>query len=169
MYNTINFILQEINTMQRIYNLQFTIYNEASTVKYLKFVLKVVLILAVISAGYYFAYLSPHQIKIKLASEHYSNLVQNRTAYVSLAKLDSSSPDFDIQRSNLIGIIRETNKKGLNDPINNEEKLLLEKQNDILSRVFATSSYEEGVVILKSEESVQLLKEQAELIDSLKR
>lgn len=133
--------------------------------KHIAFGLKVVAILALVLAGYYFGYLKPHEAKVKLMSVHYSNLVQNRSAYVSLAKLDPGSADFDIQKSNLVGIIKETNAKGLQKPINDEEKELLERQNALLNKVFATNSYEEGVAILKSSESVKLLSDEANLIE----
>ena len=135
--------------------------------KYVIFGIKVVAILALISVGYYFFYLKPHQNEVKLASIHYSNLVQNRTAYINLAKLDPSDPSFEFQKSNLVGIIKETNAKGLENPINSEEKRILEAQSVILEKVFATKSYEEGVAILRSEESVQLLADEANLIASL--
>lgn len=139
-----------------------------SKMKYFIFALKVILILTVISAGYYFAYFKPHQIKIKAISEHYSNLVQNRTAYVNLAKLDSNSPDFDNQKANLIDIIKKTNAKGLESPLTDEEKRILTSQNAILEKVFATTSYLDGVAILKSDESVKLIREETELINNYK-
>lgn len=136
--------------------------------KYLLFGLKVVIILAVISVGYYFGYLKPHQVKVKEASVHYSNLVQNRSAYIALAKLDPNSPEFDNQKTNLIGIIKETNTKGIKEPLNNTEKEILERQNAILDKVFATDSYAAGVAILKSEESVKLLLDETNLINQLR-
>ena len=135
--------------------------------KYSILVIKILFVLGLLSAGYYFGYLLPHQAKNREVSIHHSNLVQNRTAYVGLAKLNSQDPSFDSQKSNLIDIIRVTNSKGLEKPLNNEEKRIFEKQNEILVRVFATKSYEEGVVILKSNESLQLLIDEAELIDLL--
>lgn len=137
--------------------------------KYLKFGLKVVAILAVISVGYYFGYLKPYQAKVREASIHYSNLIQNRTAYINLAKLDPDDPSFDIQKSNLIDIIKETNTKGLKEPLNDTEKQVFEKQNNLLERVFATKSYEDGVEILKSDESIKLLKDMSGLLAELQR
>ena len=135
--------------------------------KYLIFTVKVLIILVLISAGYYFIYFLPHQEKNREVSIHHSNLVQNRTAYVGLAKLNPKDPNFDSQKSNLIGIIKVTNAKGLEKPLNDEEKRIFEKQNEILVKVFATDSYEEGVAILRSDESIQLLIDEAELIDLL--
>ena len=136
--------------------------------RYLNLATKVLIILAATLLGYYFIYLLPHQGRVSEASAHYSNLIENRTAYVNLAKLDSKNPSFDIQKSNLVGIIKETNRKGLEKPINAEEKRIFEKQNEILTKVFATNSYEEGVAILKSDESIKLLSDQANLIDQIK-
>lgn len=133
--------------------------------KYFIFGFKIVVILALISAGYFFGYLKPHQAKMMEYSAHASNLIQNRTAYVNLAKLDPKSADFDIQKANLIDIIRSTNAKGLESPVNDEEKRILLAQNAILTKVFATSSYEDGVAILKSSESVKLLTDEASLIE----
>lgn len=137
--------------------------------RYVTLVIKVLVIFAVILLGYYFIYLLPHKGEVKEASSHYSNLVQNRTAYVNLTKLDSKSPSFDIQKSNLVDIIKKTNAKGLEKPINEEERRFFEKQNEILDRVFATDSYEEGVAILKSDESIKLLIDQSNLIDQIKK
>lgn len=135
--------------------------------KYFIFGLKVIVILAVISAGYFFGYLKPHQAKVKETSLHYSNLVENRNAYINLAKLNPASADFDIQKANLIDIIKSTNAKELEKPINSEEKQILENQNAILTKVFATGSYEAGVAILKSEESVNFLEKMTDLLRKL--
>ena len=132
------------------------------------FILKVLVILAIISAGYYFGYLKPHQAKVRIVSEHYSNLVQNRTAYINLAKLDSTSADFDNQKVNLIDMIRQTNAKGLENPLNDEEKRILTSQNAILEKVFATTSYVDGVAILKSEESIKFIADETKLIEELR-
>ncbi len=133
--------------------------------KYFILAIKVLVILGVLSAGYYFGYLKPHQTKVKEISVHYSNLVRNRMAHISLAKLDTEKPDFDIQKSNLVDIIRQTNAKGLENPLSAEEKRIFERQNEILTKVFATASYEEGVVILKSEESIDFLTDETKLIE----
>lgn len=136
--------------------------------KILIFGLKVLAILVLILGGYYFGYLKPHQEKAKEIAVRYSNLVKNKTAYVGLAKLNVEDPSFNDQKSNLIGIIKETNTKGLERPLSDTEKKIFERQNVILEKVFATKSYEEGVLILKSEESVQLLEDETKLIESLR-
>lgn len=137
--------------------------------KYLTFIFKVIAILALISIGYYFGYFKPNQAKVREASIHYSNLLQNRTAYINLAKLNPDDPSFDIQKSNLIDIIKETNTKGLKEPLNDTEKQLFERQNNLLEKVFTTKSYEDGVEILKSDESVKLLEDMSDLLAELQR
>jgi hypothetical protein len=137
-------------------------------VKYLGLAAKVLIFLGLLSGVYLFGYLRPHQAKIKEASSHYSNLVENRAAYIDLAKLNPSSPDFNTQKSNLIDIVRQTNAKGLSNPLTSDEKSIFERQNEILAEVFATGSYQEGVAILKGEESVQLLVDEARLIEAYK-
>lgn len=137
--------------------------------KYLTFIFKVIAILALIFIGYYFGYFKPNQAKVREASIHYSNLLQNRTAYINLAKLNPDDPSFDIQKSNLIDIIKETNTKGLKEPLNDTEKQLFERQNNLLEKVFTTKSYEDGVEILKSDESVKLLKDMSDLLAELQR
>lgn len=136
--------------------------------KYIIHALKVILIVTIIIAGYYFAYLKPHQAKMKENAIHYSFLVQNRIAFINLAKLNPELADFDAQKANLIDIIRLTNSKGLEKPINNEEKRILEKETSILNKVFQTKSYADGVAILKSEESIKILEDETKLIDSLR-
>ncbi len=125
--------------------------------------LKALFLFLLLIGGYYF--LSKAQIaKEKVLATHYSNLVQNRLAYVELAKLNPKDASFDTQKSNLVGIIKETNKKGMEKPLSDKEKEIFERQNKILEKVFATKSYEEGVLILKSPESVKLLVDQTNLI-----
>ncbi len=129
-------------------------------------IIKTLILLIIFAAGYYFFGKIEAQKK-KDASLHYSNLVKNKLAYVSLARLNPKNDGFDIEKSNLIGIIKDTNKTELKNPINAKEKGILTRQNTILEKVFATKSYEEGVFILKSEESVALLTDQTKLIEEL--
>ena len=133
---------------------------------FVKVFVKTLIILVIISAGYYFFSKIEAQ-KQKDLSTHYANLVKNKLAYVNLAKLNPKSPSFDTEKSNLIGIIQETNKIGLEKPLNDREKVIFTKQNIILDKVFATKSYEEGVTVLKSTESVTNLTDQTKLIEEL--
>lgn len=129
-------------------------------------VIKTLIFLIILSVGYYF--LSKSLIaKEKVLAAHYSNLIQNKVAYVNLAKLDPKSPSFDAEKSNLVGIIKETNKKGLEKPLDEHEKQIFTRQNAILDKVFATKSYKEGVALLRSQESVQLLTDETSLIEIL--
>lgn len=134
--------------------------------KFTSVLIKTIIFLAILSTGYYFFARAEIQ-KEKNISSHWANLVKNKLSYVGLAKLDSKDPGFDIEKSNLIGIIKETNKIGLEKPLNNKEKDIFIRQNAILDKVFATKSYEEGVSILKSKESVNLLSDQTNLIQEL--
>ncbi len=130
--------------------------------------LKALFLFLLLIGGYYF--FSKVQIaKERVLTIHYSNLVQNKISYLNLAKLNPKDPSFDMQKSNLVGIIKETNKRGLEKPLSDKEKEIFERQNKILEKVFATKSYEEGVTILKSPESVKLLVDQTELIQDLAR
>ena len=151
---------------------------------------RTVLLLLLLSLGYVFLILRP-KINLankaleaeKIVAEHHSNLLQNRLAYVQLSKLDSESPSFDHEKSELIATIKKTNKEGLknieeeheipelNENINNDyDELLqttqevLEKQNNLLNKVFQTSSFEQGTIILKSNEAIEILTEQTNLI-----
>lgn len=133
---------------------------------FVKVIVKTLIILAVISSAY-FIYSRTEASKERNISIHYANLVKNKLAYVSFAKLDPASPTFNIEKSNLIGIIKETNKIGLEKPLNNQEKEIFTRQGIILEKVFATKSYEEGVSILKSPESVMVLTDQTKLIEEL--
>ena len=128
--------------------------------------IKSLIFLILLFLGYYF--FSKFLIeKEKNLALHYSNLVQNKVAYINLTKLDPKDPAFDTQKSDLIGIIKETNKNGLENPINDQEKETFMRQGEILTKVYATKSYEEGVAILKSPESVTNLADQTKLIQEL--
>lgn len=132
--------------------------------KHMTFMIKVLLILTVALLGYYFGYLKPHQAKLKEIGVHYSNLVENKNVYVALTKLNLDDPGFNDQKANLIAVIQETNRIGLAKVLNSKEKEIFTKQNDILVKVFATKSYQDGVAILKSEESTKLLTDETNLI-----
>lgn len=133
---------------------------------FVKVFIKSLIILALLSTAYFF-YARAEVSKEKNISIHYSNLVKNKLAYINLAKLDPKKPGFDIEKSNLIGIIQETNRIGLEKPLNDREKEIFTRQNAILEKVFATKSYQEGVIVLKSTESVLLLTDQTKLISEL--
>jgi hypothetical protein len=133
---------------------------------FVKVIVRSLIILILISTAY-FIYSRTATLKEKGISTHYANLVKNKLAYVSLTKLDPKKPGFDIEKSNLVGIIQETNKIGLEKPLNSKEKEILTRQKVILDKVFVTKSYEEGTGVLRSQESVTLLTDQTALIEEL--
>ena len=142
--------------------------------------------------GYYLLVLQPRlllpnklsQTQNELA-KHHTSLLQNKIAFVHLAKLNSSSGNFDFDKTNLVGLIQESNRAGLENAskvdandlpevisklTNRYPDLLLETtklyedQQKLLERIFATDSYEAGMQVIKSDESVNLLLVQTKLI-----
>jgi hypothetical protein len=151
---------------------------------------KTFIFLILLLAGYYFLFLGPklafpsklHQVEERLA-EHHFNLLQNRLSFVELTKLDPNSTSFNLEKSNLVATVKKTSEEGLNalekqselpkidNDLNNRYKSLLEEtravyenQEKLLEEVFATDSYEAGVKILYSEEAIELLTRQTNLI-----
>lgn len=132
---------------------------------------KVVILLGILLLGYYLLLLRLNKAQEKNVSlkteviRNKDNLVQNRISYVELTRLDPESPNFDNDRSYIAAAIKKTNKEGLeNQPFPAEAKQIYERQNKLLEKIFATKSYEEGVAILKSQEALQLLTDQTNLI-----
>ena len=153
------------------------------------FILKIFVLLALLLSVFYFFFLRPKYNQNKLEgaqntlSLHHSNLLQNRLSFIELTKLDSNSATYNFDKLNLIGILQESNQKGLKDlgdhfEIPDIDKELserssglmietrdaYEKQNILLEKVFATTSYEEGIKILRSGESVSILTDQTNLL-----
>lgn len=135
--------------------------------KLVSILIKTLIFLAVLSIGYYLFGLQAKSKEVEL-SKRYFNLVQNRTVYVGLTKLNPKDINFDWNKSNLVGILRETNKNGLEIAKSDKEKEIYIRQKSLLDKVFATKSYEEGVAILKSKDSVTLLTDQTKLIEELR-
>lgn len=155
-----------------------------------KFISKVAVLTLAITIAYYFAIIKPNQIKIfkiketkKILSTNYANLVQNRIAFTELTRLDPNAINFDSQKSDLVATLTRSNEEGLKalDASFNNQNIaeivkedypeLIEKtktfykdQKDLLEKVFATKSYQEGVEILKSDEAIKLLTDQTNLI-----
>ena len=140
--------------------------------KVLRIVLKTLVLTSLISTFYFFAFRVP---KIKNREELISAknilianltiLIQNRLTYIELTHLDPQSAGFDIEKSSLIATIQKTNHKGLANPnFPNEAREILLRQNILLEEVFATKSYDDGVAILKSEEALELLVDQTNLV-----
>jgi hypothetical protein len=151
---------------------------------------KTFVLLILLLAGYYFLFLGPKlafpnkllQTEERLA-KHHSSLLQNRLSFVELTKLDPNSASFNLEKSSLVATVKETNEEGLNalkkqselpkidNDLNSRYESLLEEtrsvyedQERLLEKVFATDSYQAGVGILKSDESIKILTKQTNLI-----
>jgi len=137
----------------------------------ISFLLKVLFFLGILLFAYYLPLSNLDSAQEKLISaktqiqKNRANLVQNRISYIELTRLDPNSGNFDFEKSDLITQIKKTNKDGLDDSTFPEEaKEIYKKQNMLLEKVFATNSYAGGVAILKSQESLEMLKDQTNLI-----
>lgn len=152
--------------------------------------IKIIFISGLMLSVYYFLILRPKIEKQKLINEvslvlniHKDILVQNKLSFVGLAKLDSSSANFDIERGDLITSLKESSDRGLEElnkssqipginlklgerfsQLIAETRQIYEEQNKLLERVFVTKTFNEGIKILKSNEAVELLTRQTNLI-----
>ena len=132
------------------------------------FLFKILAILAVISLLYLVFFIFPKEKEKKMANLNYTNLLQNRLAYVELIKLDPQSPNYKSQQVDLIARIKETNQKGL-ESSKEEVKKIMQIQKEIMNELSGAETYEEGIAILKSEKSVTLLTRQTNLLLELER
>lgn len=151
---------------------------------------QILLISSVLYSSYYFFYLKP---KAKSANDiveaekvlivHKNILTQNRIAYLGLTKLDSKSPSFSVDASNLIATLETTQKEGLEN-INTQNTLpktkiistdvfsdllsrtgnVYKSQGEILNKIRSTKTYKDGLEILRSTESVNAITDQTNLI-----
>jgi hypothetical protein len=116
-------------------------------------------------------------------SSYRNNLTQNKISFIGLSKLNPNSSGFEYEKNELVESLQTSIDKG-GKTSENPEKLpninielserypgLLEETNKVyqdqeslLEKVFATKSFEEGIEIMRSEESVQLLIKQTNLI-----
>lgn len=153
------------------------------------FILKTLFIASLLLAGYYLFFLKPKLelpnkllLTEKILSSHHSNLLQNRLSYVELTRIDPETPAVDLEKSNLMGIIKKTNQEGL-EALNKKENLpnvdpklsqrfpellkaekeIFERQGSLLEKLFAQKTYADGIKILKGEESIKLLTDQTNL------
>ncbi len=158
--------------------------------KFLYFALKVAFIFLILSFFYFSFYLSPKIKRQKEISDikryiltSYYILVQNKISYVFLTRLDEKSPDFNLEKSEIIESLKSTQKRGLEylgNPIPKESfdknlsatlstlsletEKIYEEQKNLLDKVFSTKSYQEGLNLLKSKEAVNLLTRQTNLL-----
>lgn len=156
----------------------------------LKFILKVLLITVLVTGFFYLFVVLPSikklkEIKTTQASlvKHYSLLMQNRVAYIGLTKLNTGSYDFNLRKSEIIDKIRKSSKEGTDlinaqgevpnvnkdlekrfDSLLNETKEVYSQQEQFLNKVFETKSYESGVALIKSDEGLQVLTKQTNLV-----
>jgi len=84
------------------------------------FPLRVILLLVIFSAGYYLFFLAPKIALSKaylkaegLFMEHRANLLQNRIAFVGLARLDANSANVNGEKIDLFAMLKKTNEEGL--------------------------------------------------------
>ena len=151
--------------------------------------IKILILTILFLTLYYFFIVKPKVLLQKdiaqtraVLSSNYTILVQNRLAYIELTRLNPSSANFQYQTANTIDVLQKTQKEGLDlakekktipDLKNfdiNFPKLLTEtesvyrQQEDIIKKVTETEKYEDGLKILKSDESVKLLTTQTNLI-----
>lgn len=94
-----------------------------------KFTFRVILLLAIFLAGYYFFFLAPkialsnaYYKTEKITIEHRANLLQNRLAFTGLARLDADSANVNGEKIDLLAILQKTNEEGLR---------LLDKKNEL--------------------------------------
>lgn len=159
--------------------------------KFVPFASKTLLFFLLLVGGYYLLFLNP-QIKYSRAlleaerviGEHTAfNLLQNRIAFVELTKLDLQMGNFNFEKADLVSTLQKTGKDGLEQlekgvkipNINTqlkkrfpaliaETKEVYQNQDKLLKKVFATSTYADGIAIMKSPEAVELLTKQTNLI-----
>lgn len=157
---------------------------------YLLLLVKITIFVSLLFTSYYLFVLKPGlEFPNKLLSAekslflHHNNLLQNRLSYVELTRLEPNSANFSLEKSSLVSTFQKTNQEGIElvsredripeidkeldkrfPTLLSETKTIYEDQNKLLEKVFATGSYEEGVTILKSEESINLLTRQTNLI-----
>lgn len=153
------------------------------------FVGKTLLFAGVLVLFYYLSFVKP---KIELRtnlfiatntlSTHLTNLTQNRVAYIRLTQLEPNSVSFQTDTGSLVDVLQKSQKDGLK--LTEEKKSLptlkdlqidypnliketenvYKDQGKLLEKVMATESYVEGLKILKSDEAIELLTRETNLI-----
>lgn len=157
--------------------------------KILLFIAKILLVTAALLSLYYLAYLKPKiELQNKLndaentISPHMSALIQNRIAYLELTRLNANSINFQTDILSIVNNLQETQREGLKNisekntipeieeldtdfpELIKETEDIYKKQEELIVKVTATDSFEEGVRILKSDEAIILLTRQTNLI-----
>ncbi len=155
---------------------------------FLKGLIKVLIIFTLFASSYYLFFLRPSIENQKRISEiknelekHTNYLVQNRIAYLQLTKLSPKSRHFQEEVTSLIDILQKTQKQGIefieqkSSPLEinskyeisnilKQTKDFYNEQEKLMKKALSTMSYKEGLEILKSDESLELLTKQTNLI-----
>lgn len=157
-------------------------------------VFQILLVSLVLFSSYYFLFLKPKieleenkTAAIKTLTLFENALTQNRLSYVSLTKLDPDSTNFDSERTNALKLLKSTQEdiskyadmynsiSFINQDLSTRFPALLteiqdvnQKQMEIMDAVYKTKSYEEGLLILKSDEAVKILTDETNLILEIK-
>jgi hypothetical protein len=92
------------------------------------------------------------------------NLVQSRTAWMGLSRLNAQDPNLITQKSNLIQMLENSLKTGkeLTGKTNNKyliagHRMIYQRQENILAQLLEKSSFSEGINYLRSDQVVQML------------
>ena len=152
--------------------------------------IQILLISGALFFAYYFFYLKPkiqlskNRIEAeKILTIHKNTLTQNRIAYIGLTRLDPNSPVFTSDASTIFSTLDTTQKEGL-EKITTENiipttnilstgvfsNLLIKTedvyktQKEITTNIKLSKTYSEGLKILKSDRSINLLTKQTNLI-----
>lgn len=128
--------------------------------------LRVVVLLLILIGAYYIFFLIPKvqaAAKVKTFTEYHSNLVQNRISYVDLTKLKPNDSNVQSQKNALLLKISETQKQGVNFT-DKRVKDIYERQSRLIEKLKNSKTFEEGINLLKGQESVVLLTDQTNLI-----
>jgi hypothetical protein len=154
------------------------------------FLFKVLVITIFIFTGYYFLFLKPKtEMPQKIVdtknilSSYRNSLTENKISFIELSKLNPNSASFEYEKNELVEIIKASIENGkqtsenpniipqVNSKLSERYPGLLEETNEVyldqehlLKQVFATNSFEEGVEIMRSDKSVQILTKQTNLI-----
>ncbi len=152
--------------------------------------LQILILSLVLFASYYLFILKPKAEYRKNISETskilslYKNvLTQNRLAYIALTKLNPDSANVNAEKSTALERLKIAQEdiseytaiyNSISDIDNelssrfpkivSEVQNIVSRQKEILDKVYTTGSYEEGREILVSEESVELLTDETNLI-----
>jgi hypothetical protein len=118
-----------------------------------------------------------------ILTQHQSMVTESRLALLALTGLNPNSPSFPHEKSDIVSRLQNLSETGLSTTMSpaelpkvddalherysdlmRETHVGYEEQKKLLEKVFATSTYAEGITILRSPESVKLITKQSNLI-----